>query len=198
MVEPDSGTVTLDGANIATLDAVALRRRIGYVPQTGGLLPHWNVLRNVSLVPRLIAHPDAELAARAALDRCGLPAGQFGHRFPHELSGGQRQRVALARAIAASQNVLLLDESFGALDAISRHELHEAFLALRVSGGFTGILVTHDLAEAARLAESIAVMRAGRIEQCGSLRELQTAPATPYVSQLLDRAQASARSLAAT
>jgi osmoprotectant transport system ATP-binding protein len=198
MVEPDSGTVAMDGVHIATLDAVALRRRIGYVPQTGGLLPHWNVLRNVALVPRLIAHADAELAGRAALDRCGLPAEQFGHRFPHELSGGQRQRVALARAIAASQHVLLLDESFGALDAISRHELHEAFLALRASVGFTGILVTHDLAEAARLAESIAVMRAGRIEQCGSLRELQTSPATPYVSQLLDRAQASARSLTAT
>jgi osmoprotectant transport system ATP-binding protein len=198
MVGPDSGTIAMDGVDVATLDPVTLRRRIGYVPQTGGLLPHWTVRRNVALVPRLIGHADPDQAAAAALARCGLPADRFGERFPHELSGGQRQRVALARAIAASQTVLLLDESFGALDAISRHELHEAFLDLRASVGFTGILVTHDLAEAARLADVIAVMRGGRIEQCGSLPELRDAPATPYVAQLLERAKASAASLAAT
>lgn len=197
MIEPDSGTVEIDGRNVRTVDAVALRRRTGYVPQSGGLLPHWTVMRNVGLVPRLTDHPDPDLSAREALERCGLPAARFGTRFPHELSGGQRQRVALARALAASQQVLLLDESFSALDAISRHELHDAFTELRTAVGFTGILVTHDIAEAARLADSIAVMRAGRIEQHGSLATLLAAPASPYVAQLLTRAQSSARMLVA-
>ncbi|MDZ7631527.1 MAG: ATP-binding cassette domain-containing protein [Gemmatimonadaceae bacterium] len=197
MVQPDSGTVAIDGQDVRVVDPVALRRRIGYVPQTGGLLPHWSVLRNVSLVPQLTRHPDPAQAAREALERCGLSASVFGARFPHELSGGQRQRVALARALAASQRVLLLDESFGALDAISRDELHEAFVELKTTVGFTAILVTHDIAEAARLADGIAVMRAGRIEQQGALGTLLAAPATPYVAQLLARAQASARRLVA-
>ncbi len=197
MVNPDSGSVTLDGVDLRAGDAVALRRRVGYVPQNGGLLPHWTVMRNVALVPFLTQLPDPEAAARAALERCGLPPAQFGSRFPHELSGGQRQRVAIARALAASQKLLLLDESFGALDAISRHELLESFTALRASVGFTAILVTHDLAEAARLADTIAVMRAGRIEQCAPLATLLDAPATPYVEQLLTRALSSARALTA-
>ncbi len=197
MVNPDSGTIALDGLDVRNVDPVALRRSVGYVPQSGGLLPHWTVLRNVALVPHLTQLPDPDAAARAALERCGLPAAQFGARFPHELSGGQRQRVALARALAASQKLLLLDESFGALDAISRHELLESFTALRASVGFTAILVTHDLAEAARLADNIAVMRAGRIEQCAPLATLLNAPATPYVEQLLTRALASARALTA-
>lgn len=195
MVEPQHGIVAIDGVDVRTGDAVALRRRVGYVPQNGGLLPHWTVLRNVGVVARLTAHPDPDDAARIALDRCGLPAANFGDRFPHELSGGQRQRAALARALAASQDLLLLDESFSALDAISRHELLDAFAALRRSLGFTAILVTHDIGEAARLADEIAVMRNGCIEQRAPLATLQASPATPYVQQLLDRAQASARML---
>jgi len=195
MVDPDRGVITIGGVDVQTLDAVTLRRRIGYVPQNGGLLPHWTVLRNVGVVPTLIGSDDPDAAARIALDRCGLSAERFGARFPHELSGGQRQRVALARALAASQNVLLLDESFSALDAISRHELIEAFHALRSSLGFTAVLVTHDIAEAARLADQIAVMRASRIEQCAPLATLLRAPATPYVRELLERAQASAQTL---
>jgi osmoprotectant transport system ATP-binding protein len=197
MLDPDSGTIAIDGLDLRGQDAVALRRRVGYVPQSGGLLPHWTVLRNVALVPRLTQLADADAAARAALERCGLSAATFGARFPHELSGGQRQRVALARALAASQNVVLLDEAFSALDAISRHELLEAFTALRASVGFTAILVTHDLAEAARLADTIAVMRVGRIEQCAPLATLLASPATPYVEQLLSRALASAQALTA-
>lgn len=197
MVNPASGTIALDGLDVRSVDPVALRRRVGYVPQAGGLLPHWTVLRNVALVPRLTQLADPDSAARTALERCGLPPAQFGARFPHELSGGQRQRVAIARALAASQKLLLLDESFGALDAISRHELLESFTALRASVGFTAILVTHDLAEAARLADTIAVMRAGRIEQCAPLDTLLDSPATPYVEQLLTRAVASARALTA-
>lgn len=195
MMEPASGVIAIDGVDVRTLDAVSLRRRVGYVPQHGGLLPHWTVLQNAAVVPRLTGHADPDAAARAALERCGLPPSDFGARYPHQLSGGQRQRAALARALAASQDVLLLDESFGALDAISRHELLEEFTALRTSLGFTAILVTHDLGEAARLADTIAVMRAGRIEQCAPLADLLATPGTPYVAELLHRAQASADAL---
>ena len=198
MVDPTQGVVSIDGRLVREFDVVALRRQVGYVPQNGGLLPHWTVLRNTALVPRLVGHEAPERAARDALERCGLSPLTFGARYPGELSGGQRQRVALARALAASQRILLLDESFSALDAISRHELHEAFLELRRTTAFTAILVTHDLAEAARLADTIAVMRAGRVEQCATLAALRSTPATPYVTELLTRADAAARPLTAS
>jgi osmoprotectant transport system ATP-binding protein len=198
MVQPTQGVVSINGHDVSSMDAVALRLQIGYVPQSGGLLPHWTVLRNVALVPRLSGHEAPENAARDALERCGLSASTFGARYPNELSGGQRQRAAIARALAASQRILLLDESFSALDAISRFELMEAFIALRRASAFTAILVTHDLAEAARLADTIAVMRAGRVEQCDTLASLRSSPATPYVAELLARAVASARPLIAT
>ena len=198
MVEPTQGLVSIDGRDVREMDTVALRRQIGYVPQSGGLLPHWTVLRNVALVPRLSGHEAPERAARDALDRCGLSASTYGARYPQELSGGQRQRAAIARALAASQRILLLDESFSALDAISRHELLETFITLRRNFAFTALLVTHDLAEAARLADTIAVMRAGRVEQCDTLAALSAAPATPYVAELLERAAASARPLIAS
>jgi osmoprotectant transport system ATP-binding protein len=195
MVEPATGTVHLDGADIRTISVTTLRRHIGYVPQNGGLLPHWTILRNTALVPTLLDLQDAAARAATALTLVGLPAETFGERYPWQLSGGQRQRAALARALAAQQTTILLDEPFGALDAISRAELHETFLALRRERPFTGVLVTHDLGEAARLSDRIAVMKDGRIEQLGTLPELQRAP-TPYVEQLLAYAHASARVLA--
>ena len=157
--------------------------------QHGGLLPHWRVLRNVALVPTLQGRPDAENAAREALELVGLSAAQFGSRFPHELSGGERQRVALARSIADRPGVILLDEPFGALDAISRSDLQQAFDNLRRKLSVTTLLVTHDLAEAGRLAEEVVVMRTGRIEQRGSMRDLVNAPATEYVAKLIERAR---------
>jgi len=195
LVEPQHGTVLVQGADVRSLNPVTLRRRIGYVPQTGGLLPHWTVQRNVALVPTLIHHAAPDRAAAHALELVGLPVAEYGTRFPHELSGGQRQRVALARALAAQQEIVLLDEPFGALDAISRSALHEVFSRLRTELGFTAVLVTHDLAESARLAESIVVMRAGRIEQTGSIEELQRNPATPYVELLIAQAVRSASAL---
>ncbi|HYW32016.1 MAG TPA: ATP-binding cassette domain-containing protein [Gemmatimonas sp.] len=194
-IEPTPGCVFVDDVDVTTQDPVALRRRIGYVPQAGGLLPHWSVQRNVALVPMLSGQADPSLAATEALARCGLAPDVFAGRFPHELSGGQRQRVALARALAARQSLVLLDESFSALDAISRSELLEAFANIRKALGFTAVLVTHDLGEAARLADSIAVMRAGRVEQMDSLRALIDDPATPYVAQLVGQARMSARAL---
>ncbi len=188
VTEPDGGTIRVDGQDVRDLDTVALRRRIGYVPQDGGLLPHWSVRRNASLVPWLEARADADAAANGALELVGLPAGQFGDRWPHQLSGGQRQRVAMARALAASPRIVLLDEPFGALDAITRSDLQQMFAGLRQRTGIAALLVTHDLHEAYLLADRIAVMRAGRIEQDAAPATLVGAPATAYVQQLLERA----------
>ncbi|MFN2635437.1 MAG: ATP-binding cassette domain-containing protein [Gemmatimonadaceae bacterium] len=197
LVEPNRGEIRVDGANVREQNIVSLRRGIGYVQQHGGLLPHWRVLRNVSLVPTLQTMPEPDVAARAALDLVGLPPSRFGSRFPHELSGGQRQRVALARSIAAKPGVILLDEPFGALDAISRGELQEIFRELCRNFTVTTLLVTHDLAEAARLADEIAVMRRGRVEQIGTMRALITTPASDYVAQLVHRARVGLEALKA-
>ena len=195
MVTPESGVITLDGVDISREPVESLRRRIGYVPQHGGLLPHWRVMRNVALVPTLVGHPAPYDAAASALALVGLPAERFGHRFPQELSGGQRQRAALARALAARPGVLLLDEPFGALDAITRSDVQAAFATMRAELRVTTLLVTHDLAEAARLADEIVVLRGGRVEQRGTLAQLQNQPATPYVEMLLARAAASVAAL---
>ncbi|MHB1168139.1 MAG: ATP-binding cassette domain-containing protein [Longimicrobiales bacterium] len=195
MAVPSAGAVRVAGVDVARLPAEELRRRTGYVQQQGGLLPHWRVLRNVMLVPTLLRRADAVDAARSALALVGLPAEQFGQRFPGELSGGQRQRAALARAIAARPGVLLMDEPFSALDAISRSEVQAAFADLRRELGITTLFVTHDLLEADFLADTIVVMRAGRVEQRGTLDEMLAAPETSYVAELLERALAGARRL---
>jgi osmoprotectant transport system ATP-binding protein len=195
MVEPDSGRVEMGGVDVRAIPVIALRRRMGYVPQDGGLLPHWRVLRNVALVPALLRMSDAKRAAATALELVGMPVEVYGERFPHELSGGQRQRVALARALAARPGVILLDEPFGALDAITRSELHDVFAALRRDFPVTTLLVTHDLAEAARLADEIAVIRAGRVEQQGRMAELHASPASEYVAALISRALATSARL---
>ncbi len=195
MVTPERGTITVGGVDVTTEPLAELRQRIGYVPQHGGLLPHWRVLRNVALVPTLLGDPTPNEAALAALTLVGLAPDRFANRFPHELSGGQRQRVALARALAARPGVILLDEPFGALDAITRSDVQASFAGMRAALEVTTLLVTHDLAEAARLASEIVVMRDGRIEQRGTLADLQRTPATPYVTMLVERAMAAASSL---
>jgi osmoprotectant transport system ATP-binding protein len=187
---PESGRVRVLGEDVAQADPVQLRRRIGYVQQEGGLLPHWTVMRNAGLVPWLLGQADATARATAALDLVGLPAPTYGERYPSALSGGQRQRVAIARAIAAHPGVLLMDEPFGALDAITRFDLQQAFAALRRRLGATVALVTHDLREAFLLADRVAVFRAGRIEQLDTPERLQRQPATPYVRRLLETARA--------
>lgn len=189
LVDPDEGHVDVDGRPLASLDPVILRRQIGYVPQDGGLLPHWTVLRNASLVPWLRGQTESTDAGRTALARVGLDADAFGRRYPHELSGGQRQRLAIARALAASPRIVLLDEPFGALDAITRADVQAMFDELRRETRVAAVLVTHDLHEAVRLADRIAVMRGGRIEQCATARALLEAPATVYVTDLFERAR---------
>jgi len=188
LVDPDDGRITVDGADVRTLDPVELRRRTGYVPQDGGLLPHWTLRRNVALVPWLRGEPDALARSAEALALVGLEPGRFADRYPHELSGGQRQRAALARALAGRPVVILLDEPFGALDSITRSDMQAMFLELRSRYPVGGLLVTHDLQEAARLADRVSVMRGGRIEQTAPTRDLLAHPATPYVARLLARA----------
>lgn len=197
LVDPDRGSITIGGADVRNEVPELLRRRLGYVPQHGGLLPHWTVRRNVALVLRLSNLPAPDGSADEALHRVGLEPGRFGNRLPHELSGGQRQRVALARAFAARQDVVLMDEPFGALDAISRADAHEAFEEIRAELGFTALLVTHDLAEAARLADQLVVLRRGVVEQAGPPRDLQRSPETPYVRALFERAHAAHAALSA-
>lgn len=188
LVEPDAGVVVVGGDDARATDAVALRRRVGYVPQEGGLLPHWTVRRNVELVPWLTRTPNAGVLATDALTLVGFGGGGLDARYPRELSGGQRQRVAMARALAARPLLLLLDEPFGALDAITRAELQVMFLGIRRQRPMTCVLVTHDLAEAWRLADRIAVMRSGRIEQVGAPSDVIERPATEYVARLVDTA----------
>jgi osmoprotectant transport system ATP-binding protein len=189
LVDPDHGLVLVDGVDAAQLDPIALRRRIGYVPQDGGLLPHWRVHRNVELVPWLRRMQGRKVLAERALSLVGLEPAVFADRWPGELSGGQRQRVAVARALAASPDVILLDEPFGALDAITRADLQVAFEGIRRELRISTVLVTHDLSEAFLLADRIVVMRQGRVEQEATPIELREAPATEYVRQLLLRAR---------
>jgi osmoprotectant transport system ATP-binding protein len=191
MLSPDAGRVLVRGRDVAVVDAVLLRREIGYVQQEGGLLPHWTVRRNAGMVPWLrgASMQESGRQADAALALVGLEPERFGERWPRELSGGQRQRVAVARALAARPATILLDEPFGALDAITRADLQEMLVALRVRLELTLVLVTHDLHEAIRLADRIAVLRQGRLEQIATPADLLRAPASEYVERLLERSQ---------
>ncbi len=187
MVEATAGEVRVEGRPVERLEPIALRRRIGYVPQEGGLLPHWTVGRNVELVPRLLGWDEARRRerGRAMLALVGLDPDRHGERYPIELSGGQRQRAAFARALAGDPPVLLLDEPFGALDALTRLELQAHFLEIKGQLGKTMLLVTHDLNEAFRLADRVGVMRHGRLLQLATPAELAARPAEGYVRELL-------------
>ncbi|MDX1644555.1 MAG: ATP-binding cassette domain-containing protein [Thermoanaerobaculia bacterium] len=188
MVAPSAGEILVDGQPARQTEIHSLRRHIGYVPQSGGLLPHWTVARNVALVPSLLGWPRQQRRrlVERHLDRVGLPAGTYAARYPAALSGGERQRVALARAFAADPKVVLMDEPFGALDAITRRQLQQEFLELSDDLDKTILLVTHDLAEAVLLADRIAVLERGRLVQVGTHRQLVERPADAYVERLLD------------
>ena len=188
LVEPSEGDLFVRGRAIHEFDPITLRRRTGYVQQEGGLLPHWTVRRNVTLVPELLGTNSGERNDRAdgLLNLVGLDASDHASRYPSELSGGQRQRVAFARALAADPDVILLDEPFGALDAITRRQLQGEFLRLKRELKKTFVVVTHDLAEAFRLGDTISVMREGRILQTGSPEALRANPSDPYVRELLE------------
>jgi len=196
MVEPDCGEIRVAGQRVSREEWTELRRRMGYVPQDGGLLPHWNVERNVALAPLLLGWPPQRRAdrVREVLELVGLTAEKFAPRFPLELSGGQRQRVALARALAADPDTVLLDEPFGALDAMTRLALQEEFRTLQQRLGKSVLLVTHDLDEAFRIADAIAVMKDGEILRTDSPDRILAEPEHPYVAELLELHRAPLRS----
>lgn len=186
LIEPTSGVVKLEGADVAGLAPHELRRRIGYAFQAIGLFPHLTVGENIAITPRLLGWDASRIAARVddLLARVDLEPAKFRGRFPHELSGGQAQRVGVARALAAEPRVVLFDEPFGALDPLTRARLQDELLALRRDLSLTAIFVTHDIDEALLLADRIAVMREGRIVQLGAPRDLLQAPADDYVREL--------------
>jgi osmoprotectant transport system ATP-binding protein len=188
MIEPTSGRILLDGEDVTRADPVRLRRRIGYVIQNVGLFPHQTVRANVATVPRLLGWPRDRVSRRTdeLLEMVGLNSGLFGRRYPHELSGGQRQRVGVARALAADPVVLLMDEPFSAVDPIVRTRLQDEFLRLQAEVRKTIVLVTHDLDEAVRLGDRIAVLSQGaNLEQFASPAELLGQPATPFVEEFV-------------
>ncbi len=189
LVEPSAGSVLVEGQDVRAVDAPALRRRIGYVIQDVGLIPHYTIARNVGIVPELLGWTQAKRSARVTelLETVGLPEQAYGRRYPSELSGGQRQRVGIARALASDPPIVLLDEPFSALDPVSRASLQDEFIALSRQLGKTFVMVTHDILEAARLGDRIAVMSEGRLVQCGVPRDIVEHPADPGVLALIGR-----------
>ncbi|GIJ51831.1 proline/glycine betaine ABC transporter ATP-binding protein [Virgisporangium aliadipatigenens] len=188
LIEPTSGAVLIDGEDVTKSDPDRLRRGIGYVIQHVGLFPHQNVRTNVGTVPRLLGWPAARIRERSdeLLTLVGLDAARYGDRYPHELSGGQRQRVGVARALAADPAVLLMDEPFSAVDPIVRTRLQDEFRRLQRTVRKTVVLVTHDIDEAVRLGDRIAVLsEGGKLEQFATPAELLAAPANDFVREFV-------------
>ena len=185
--EPTSGTIRIGGRDIRKIDPIQLRRSIGYVIQEIGLFPHMTVAKNIALVPSLKGWPKSRQTERVAklLDLIGLPSAEYGDKHPHQLSGGQKQRVGVARALAGDPDILLMDEPFGALDPITRGQLHDEFLKLQSRLRKTIVFVTHDMVEAIRLADRMAVMDSGRLLQVGTPREILAHPATLRVADMV-------------
>ena len=189
LLAADSGRVLVDDRDVREWDAIALRRRTGYVIQDAGLFPHVTVGGNIALVPRLLEWAPQRITDRVdeLLLLVGLEPRDYRDRWPDELSGGQRQRVGLARALAADPPLLLMDEPFGALDPITKSELHDEFRRVQATLHRSVILVTHDIAEAFALADRIAVLHEGRIIACAPGDELRRSD-DPRVTALVRRA----------
>ncbi len=186
-----SGTIRIDGQDIAELDAERLRRRMGYAIQHTGLFPHWTVARNIGVVPRLLEWPAPRIEARVRelLELFGLPYASFADKFPSQLSGGQAQRVGVARALAGDPEILLMDEPFGALDPITRESLQNELLRIQARIHKTIVFVTHDLDEALKLASRIVVMDRGRIVQHDTPSRLLEQPANAFVENLFGQGE---------
>ncbi|TFC93481.1 ATP-binding cassette domain-containing protein [Cryobacterium sinapicolor] len=187
MVDPSGGTIEIDGADIAQLEPVQLRRSIGYVMQNSGLLPHRTVIDNVATVPLLRGVPrkKARADALALLDTVGLDQ-TLAARYPSQLSGGQQQRVGVARGLAVNPNILLMDEPFGAVDPIVRAELQQELIRLQSELGKTVVFVTHDIEEAFLLGDQVVILRdGGRIAQVGAPADILADPADDFVASFI-------------
>jgi osmoprotectant transport system ATP-binding protein len=188
LIEPTSGRILFDGDDVTHVDPVRLRRRMGYVIQQTGLFPHQTIAANVATVPKLLGWDRKKVDARVheLLDLVGLDPARFAKRYPHQLSGGQRQRVGVARALAADPPVLLMDEPFGAVDPIVRERLQGEFIRLQSEVRKTVLFVTHDLDEAVRMGDRIAVFsEGGHLEQYDAPPRLLGAPATDFVASFV-------------
>lgn len=189
MIEPTSGVIEIDGRDTATLEPNELRRGIGYVIQSGGLFPHRTILDNIATVPLLLGwdRRRARTVASELLERVGL-APELGRRYPNQLSGGQQQRVGVARALAADPPVMLMDEPFSAVDPVVRDQLQDEFLRLQAELGKTIVFVTHDIDEAVKLGDQVAVLRVGgTLAQLASPADLLTDPVDDFVADFLGR-----------
>jgi osmoprotectant transport system ATP-binding protein len=187
MVDATSGDLEIDGVNVASINAVKLRRRIGYVMQNSGLLPHRTVVDNIATVPRLNGVPKKDAHARAfeLMDTVGLERG-MAERYPSQLSGGQQQRVGVARGLAVDPNILLMDEPFGAVDPIVRAELQQELLRLQRELGKTVVFVTHDIDEAFLLGDQVVILEKGaQIAQQGTPEEILANPASEFVASFV-------------
>ena len=187
MAIPTTGSVSIDGLDVADRDAVALRRSIGYVMQEVGLLPHKTVIDNVTLIARIAGQTAGVAQSNAAdmLTMVGIDPQSFG-RYPQQLSGGQQQRVGVARALAIKPNILLMDEPFGAVDPIVREELQDELSRIQRELGLTIMFVTHDRHEALTIADQLVVLsNGGHIEQAGPPSELTAKPANDFVRKIL-------------
>lgn len=197
LIKPNAGRIVVHGEDIATCDAVALRRRVGIVFQSGALFPHMSVAQNIGITPRLVGWPRDRIEARIdelmALTQLDPALRQ---RLPHQLSGGQRQRVGVARALAAGPRIVLMDEPFGALDPLTRTTLGEDYRALHKRLGLATVMVTHDLIEALLLADRVAVMRAGRLVAIDDPERI-SASEDSYLRELLRTPRRQAERLAA-
>lgn len=188
LIEPTTGRIMLDGVDVTEADPVTLRRGIGYVIQQIGLFPHQKIVNNVMTVPLLYGESKSTARSRALelLETVGLDPAQYADRYPHQLSGGQRQRVGVARALAANPPVLLMDEPFGAVDPVVRHKLQDEFLRLQRELGKTVVLVTHDIDEAVRMGDRVAVFAVGgRLAQYATPMELLARPADDFVADFV-------------
>ncbi len=187
LIEPESGSVFVEGEEISQLDPVTLRRKIGYVIQQIGLFPHMTIAENISIVPRLKGEKKQRYNARAdeLLELIGLDPMRFRGRYPHELSGGQQQRVGVARALAADPSIILMDEPFSALDPISRVQLQKELIKLNERVQKTIIFVTHDIDEALKIADLVVLLREGNIIQLGTPAQLLDQPAGHFVREFL-------------
>jgi osmoprotectant transport system ATP-binding protein len=199
LAEPTSGQVLVEHQDVRLADPPALRRRIGYVFQGIGLFPHMTVAENIAITPRLIGWRKERRAARAdeLLKLVRLDPLHYRGRFPAELSGGERQRVGVARALAAEPKIVLMDEPFGALDALNRDAIGSDYRALHEKLGLTTVMITHDLTEAVLLADRVMVVHEGRVIEEGTPQQLMAAPKNAYVRELIETPRRQAARLGA-